>query len=108
MENESATKEFDVVLQPLDMVLELVLDNRTKPAMADLYEKYKEDLVKTKSGNEELKDLIHENSKHALSLLSKRYRTRLLQFYNYDGLAYYTYVHTNRLTMLYLEELMST
>jgi len=106
METETLS-EFDIVLQPLDIIMNLVYDNVIKQNLITLYDKYKKDIVKNKSATEEIKEIINDNSKFMLSLLSKRYRRRLLQFYNYDGLAYYMYVHTNRLTMAYLEELMS-
>jgi len=99
--------EFDIILQPLDIIMNLVYDNVIKVNISTLYNKYKNDVITNKSATDEIKEIINDNSKYMLSLLSKRYRKRLLQFYNFDGLAYYIYVHTNRLTMAYLEELMS-
>lgn len=103
--NESG---FDLVLQPLDTLMTLIYDNSIKVSLGELHAKYKEDILKTTSANDEIKEIINVASKQALSLLSKRYRNRLLQFYNVDGLSYYVYVHINRLAMAHLEELIST
>lgn len=102
--NESG---FDLVLQPLDIIINLIYDNSMKGSISELYSKYQDDVLKTTSANDEIKDIINNASKQALSLLSKRYRDRLLQFYNTDGLSYYVYVHINRLAMAHLEELIS-
>ena len=100
------SNEFEMILQPLDIMINLVFDNHIQPSMDELYLKYKEDLIKTKSANEDIKTVINNSSKQSLSLLSKRYRRRLLQFYSQDGLAYYIYVRVNRLTINLLEELI--
>ncbi len=99
---------FDIILQPLDIIMNLVYDNVIKSNLSTLYDTYKKDVIINKSATETIKEIINDNSKYVLSLLSRRYRKRLLQFYNYDGLSYYVYVHINRLTMACLEELMST
>lgn len=105
--NMNTNNEFDIILQPFDSMMELVYENVIQTTLNEMYEKYKEDIVQNKSANNELKELINSNCKYTLSLLSKRYRKRLLQFYNHEGLAYYAYVHMNRLTIAYLEELIS-
>ncbi len=99
---------FDLVLAPLDLMITLVYENVITTQLTELFSKHKEDIVKSTSANEDIKDIINTSSKQVLSLMSKRYRSRLLQFYNVDGLSYYVYVHVNRLAVTYLEELMST
>jgi|GEM_PF-3651832 len=99
--------EFDIVLQPFDTMMGLVYENVIKNALSEMYDKYKEDIVQNKTASDEIKELINNNCKYTLSLLSKRYRKRLLQFFNHEGLAYYAYVHMNQLTIAYLEELIS-
>jgi len=112
MENEqiqpAVDSGFDLVLQPLDMMMTIVYENVITTELGELHSKYKEDIIKSESANEEIKNIINTSSKQVLSLLSKRYRSRLLQFYNVDGLSYYVYVHINRLAVTHLEELMST
>lgn len=105
MQTENAS-EFEAVLQPLDIIINLVFDNQVTAEIGELYSKYKDDLGKTKSSRTDIKTIINNCSKHSLILLSKRYRKRLLQFYSTDGLAYYTYVRINRLTINFLEELI--
>jgi len=100
------TSEFETVLQPLDIMINLVFDNQIKAEMDVLYEKYKDDLGKTKSSRTDIKIIINKGAKQSLMLLSKQYRKRLLQFYSTDGLAYYTFVRINRLTVNLLEELI--
>jgi len=99
--------EFEIILLPLDTTITLVYENVLRHGLTTLHDKYKEDILNTKSAKESVADIVNDASKYALSLLSKKYRKRLLQFYNHEGLAYYTYVNVNRLAMSHIDDLMS-
>lgn len=98
---------FEIKFQPLDNLITLIFENKIKADIISLYENYKGDLGKTTSSKTDIKSLITDASKECLQLLSKKYRTELIDIYSNDGLAYYTYVNINKLSVNFLEELIS-
>ena len=80
---------FDQLIQPLDIMIEIVYNKYCSAPLMKLVADYKETVRSNKHAAELLQKIIADGIKSVLSSLSRTYLKKINNIYSNDGLIYY-------------------
>ena len=80
---------FDQLIQPLDIMIEIVYNKYCLSSLMKLVSDYKETVRSNKNATDLLQKIIADGVKSVLSSLSRTYLKKINNIYSNDGVIYY-------------------
>lgn len=83
------TTPFEQLIQPLDIMIDIVYNKYCALSLSKLVSDYKETVRTNKNAADILQKIIADGVKSVLSSLSRTYLKKISNIYSNDGLIYY-------------------
>jgi len=92
MNNETEQlSEFDQIIQPLDIMINLIYHQSITPQISKLIKLYGLDTLKNQNSLNNINEIVKSNIETILMNLSKTYLKKLRCVYSNDGVVYYIF-----------------
>lgn len=102
------TTEFETLIQPLSIMINLIYDREIKYLIPAHFSKYGDISLINSGALDEINTIIKTNVKHCLTMVSKTYMKKLNHIFNNDGIIYYIYTSMYNSITTDIEKLISS
>lgn len=89
MQSQDQLSHFDQLIQPLNIMIEIVFTKYCAAAVAKLKENYKDSVKNNNTSIDQIKEILTNGNKIVLQSISPTYLTKLKNVYSEDGIIFY-------------------